>query len=100
MASTFAPYSLLHGHGQKLVTREQSKRIRWRVLAVASETPPGEGKRRQKGPPGVDTRIHWENEEEGWVGGGNSQKRLNPEEELLGSKFSDLLNDSNDSHYQ
>ncbi|KAK2658483.1 hypothetical protein Ddye_005016 [Dipteronia dyeriana] len=60
---------------------------------------------RQRAAPGVDTRIHWENQDEGWIGGssGNSQKKLNPEEDhknLLGHNFSDLLNDSSDSHYQ
>ncbi|XWS69635.1 hypothetical protein CRYUN_Cryun04dG0195700 [Craigia yunnanensis] len=63
--------------------------------------------KRQRAPPGVDTRIHWDNEDEGWVGGpSNSQQtkeKLNAEEEhknLLGEKFADLLNDSFDSHYQ
>ena len=63
--------------------------------------------KRQRAPPGVDTRIHWDNEDEGWVGGpSNSQQskeKLHAEEEhknLLGEKFADLLNDSFDSHYQ
>uniref|UniRef100_A0A0F7H1H0 Chaperone DnaJ-domain superfamily protein n=1 Tax=Monsonia marlothii TaxID=163685 RepID=A0A0F7H1H0_9ROSI len=79
----------------------------FRVSATATEGPDN-----SSGPwkpqPGVDTRIHWENEEDGWIGGsgGSSnaeQKRFSEEEEkksLLGEKFADLLNESSDSHYQ
>ncbi|KAA8538661.1 hypothetical protein F0562_028269 [Nyssa sinensis] len=64
--------------------------------------------RPQRAPPGVDTRIHWENEDEGWIGGTTTtsqptQEQLQAEEEqknLWGEKFSDLLNNSTDSHYQ
>ncbi|GLT24984.1 hypothetical protein SLA2020_001430 [Shorea laevis] len=61
--------------------------------------------KRQRAPPGVDTRIHWENEDEGWIGGTTSsqKEKLDAEEEqknLLGEKFADLLNDSSNSHYQ
>ncbi|CAI9105330.1 OLC1v1004227C1 [Oldenlandia corymbosa var. corymbosa] len=55
----------------------------------------------QRAPPGVDTRIHWENEDEGWVGGSTNST---PVEEQLkaeqSKKFADLLNSSSDSHYQ
>uniref|UniRef100_A0A2N9H5N3 J domain-containing protein n=1 Tax=Fagus sylvatica TaxID=28930 RepID=A0A2N9H5N3_FAGSY len=76
-----------------------------RVFASQDPTP-------QKGPsapPGVDTRIHWDNEDEGWIGGSTTsqpkqqQDQSNEAKEtknLLGEKFSDLLNDSSDSHYQ
>uniref|UniRef100_A0A0F7H119 Chaperone DnaJ-domain superfamily protein n=1 Tax=Pelargonium myrrhifolium TaxID=253081 RepID=A0A0F7H119_9ROSI len=61
--------------------------------------------------PDVDTRIHWENDEEGWIGGdsggGSSERggqyRFSEEEEkksMLGEKFTELLNESSDSHYQ
>ncbi|GMH00334.1 hypothetical protein Nepgr_002173 [Nepenthes gracilis] len=61
--------------------------------------------RRKRAPPGVDTRIHWKNEDEGWIGGSTEQSKkdqLKTEEEqknLLGEEFADLLN-SFDSHYQ
>ncbi|KAI4370399.1 hypothetical protein MLD38_018754 [Melastoma candidum] len=77
-----------------------------RVTAAAEERPQGTGQRRQRAPPGVDTRIHWENEDEGWVGGNTSEKKggetLDEEEQrnLLGDRFSDLLNESNNSHYK
>lgn len=64
-----------------------------------------DAQRGQKAPPGVDTRIHWESEDEGWVGGSNSQpteEQLKAEAEqnnLLGEKFADLL-DTSDSHYK
>ena len=59
----------------------------------------------RRAPPGVDTRIHWDNEDEGWVGGRitNSEQTKQAEDEqknMLGKKFADLLNDSSDSHYQ
>ncbi|KAI3449534.1 hypothetical protein Pfo_006199 [Paulownia fortunei] len=69
----------------------------FRVLAVQGSS----GK--QRAPPGVDTRIHWENEDEGWIGGsssGSTQEQVKEEDELLGEKFSDLLNSSSDSYYQ
>ncbi|KAJ6764065.1 putative proteinD(P)H-QUINONE OXIDOREDUCTASE SUBUNIT T CHLOROPLASTIC [Salix purpurea] len=59
----------------------------------------------QRAPPGVDTRIHWDNDDEGWVGGRStdSEQTKQAEDEqknMLGKKFADLLNDSSDSHYQ
>lgn len=53
--------------------------------------------------PGVDTRIHWENEDEGWIGGSSKSKTEAEEKEkqdFLGERFSELLNNSSDSHYQ
>ncbi|XP_051141970.1 NAD(P)H-quinone oxidoreductase subunit T, chloroplastic [Andrographis paniculata] len=58
---------------------------------------------RQRAPPGVDTRIHWENEDEGWIGGDTSratQEQSKEEEDLLGNKFAELINSSSDSYYQ
>ncbi|XP_071709706.1 NAD(P)H-quinone oxidoreductase subunit T, chloroplastic [Rutidosis leptorrhynchoides] len=103
--------SLLPGRGgtatsttvswRKPVTHINSKTI-LRVYAVAG------GGERQKAAPGVDTRIHWENEDEGWVGGSSKNATQSVEEEeeeeqknkFLGEKFSELLNNSTDSHYQ
>ncbi|GJV28022.1 NAD(P)H-quinone oxidoreductase subunit T, chloroplastic [Tanacetum coccineum] len=84
----------------KPVTRVGGRSV-LRVYAAAE----GEGEGRQKPPPGVDTRIHWENEDEGWVGGSTNTTRSSIDEEeqkknLLGEKFSELLNNSTDSHYQ
>ncbi|KDP34831.1 hypothetical protein JCGZ_11193 [Jatropha curcas] len=124
MASIAAPqassYSLfLRSHGnhshqlltRKAITRNKKKNSNnnnggFRVLAETQE--PQSQSKRQRATPGVDTRIHWENEEEGWIGGSSnstSQKRLEEEEEeqrksLLGDKFADLLNDTSGSHYQ
>ncbi|KAL5845942.1 hypothetical protein ACOSQ3_009466 [Xanthoceras sorbifolium] len=127
MASTVAPYSLFLktqinvNKSKQLTTREEQKTTtttatllirrraarRTTLLRVLVLAAAGGGQGRRGAPPGVDTRIHWENPDEGWIGGssGNSQqqKKLNPEEEqdnLLGHKFSDLLNESSDSHYQ
>lgn len=111
MASTAAPqasYLLLlktqnttnsNKDPQQLLTIR--KKGGFRVFAA------GQGPRkRQRAPPGVDTRIHWDNPDEGWIGGSStstSQQRLNAEEEkknLLGDKFADLLKDAAGSHYQ
>lgn len=79
-----------------------------RVVASSSSSEgAGKGKRPPRAPPGVDTRIHWESQDEGWIGGGSgsqqTQQKFDEEEEqknLLGNKFADLLNNSSDSHYQ
>ncbi|KAI3983916.1 hypothetical protein MKX01_011624 [Papaver californicum] len=69
-----------------------------------------------RAPPGVDTRIHWDNSEDGWIGGstttnssqstkdevgGGEGKYSSQQESFLGQDFPDLLNSaSNDCHYQ
>ncbi|KAK7263785.1 hypothetical protein RJT34_31382 [Clitoria ternatea] len=57
--------------------------------------------RPQKPPPGVDTRIHWENENEGWIGGNGNKQHSKPNE-VLGEDFADLLTTTSgsDSHYE
>ncbi|KAL0419984.1 UNVERIFIED_CONTAM: NAD(P)H-quinone oxidoreductase subunit T, chloroplastic [Sesamum radiatum] len=84
-------------HLVKQGTRENNHHGRFRVLAVQGS----DG--RQRAPPGVDTRIHWENEDEGWIGGSSSrstQEQVKDNDDLLGEKFSDLLDSSTDSYYQ
>ncbi|XP_057782394.1 NAD(P)H-quinone oxidoreductase subunit T, chloroplastic [Salvia miltiorrhiza] len=59
--------------------------------------------KRQQAPPGVDTRIHWESDDEGWIGGSSSsstKEQAKEEDRSLGEKFSELLNSSSDSYYQ
>ncbi|XP_047978090.1 NAD(P)H-quinone oxidoreductase subunit T, chloroplastic [Salvia hispanica] len=74
------------------------RRCTFRVQAVQGPTPSSE--KRRQAPPGVDTRIHWESEDEGWIGGSSSQEQPKDEDDLLGEKFSELLNSSTDSYYQ
>lgn len=85
--------------GRSLKTNQRRRRVGLQVYAT-QEAP----RRRQRAPPGVDTRIHWENEDEGWIGESKSQstqERINKDEKnLLDEKFSDLLNSSANSHYQ
>ncbi|KAF7850765.1 hypothetical protein BT93_L5014 [Corymbia citriodora subsp. variegata] len=89
------------GGGADVLGRRRRRR---RVRVSATQGP----QERRPPPPGVDTRIHWENEDGGWIGGDGSkskegEKQLGAEEEqrnLLGEKFADLLNESADSHYQ
>nr|XP_016484951.1 PREDICTED: NAD(P)H-quinone oxidoreductase subunit T, chloroplastic-like [Nicotiana tabacum] len=86
-------------YGQWLTAKQRSRCGGFQVYAT-QEGP----SKRQRAPPDVDTRIHWENEDEGWVGGSKSQsaqERIKADEKnLLDEKFSDLLNSSADSHYQ
>lgn len=52
---------------------------------------------------GVDTRIHWENPDEGWIGGGSDPTKSVDEEKnnlFSDDKFAELIKDSFDSHYQ
>lgn len=62
-----------------------------------------DSERPQRTGAGVDTRIHWENEDEGWIGGSNKQKQSNsdekPKNNLLGEDFADLLTFEG-SHYE
>ncbi|KAI6699181.1 hypothetical protein NL676_019300 [Syzygium grande] len=115
MASTAPPpqasFSLFAGRrrstaGTRIARDARVPGRRRRLRVFAAQGP----RERQQPPPGVDTRIHWENEDEGWIGGDSSgskegEKQLGAEEEeeqrnLLGEKFADLLNESSDSHYQ
>ncbi|OMO93401.1 hypothetical protein CCACVL1_06492 [Corchorus capsularis] len=76
MASTTtfqASYSLLLKPQTKLEAagrRRSRARIRRRAngnsLGIFATQGPSKP---QRSPPGVDTRIHWENEDEGWIGG-------------------------------
>ncbi|GMP79085.1 hypothetical protein CsSME_00034760 [Camellia sinensis var. sinensis] len=83
-------------------TRRRGRNTRHSSLGVFVSAVQGSEGGRQRAPPGVDTRIHWENEDEGWIGGSNSQSTAAEEDQssLLGEKFSELLNSSSDSHYQ
>ncbi|CAH1424377.1 unnamed protein product [Lactuca virosa] len=83
----------------KPTTGVGSKRV-LRVYAADGEGGGGGG--RQRAPPGIDTRIHWENEDDGWVGGSATESATEEDQtnNLLGEKFSELLNNSTDSHYQ
>ena len=77
-------------------------------LQVQASQGPGPGlgtPRPKRAPPGVDTRVHWDNEDEGWIGGTNTDKQQSTAEEknpknLLGEKFADLLSASSGSHYE
>lgn len=117
MASTVSPqspYSLFlktqHGSLQQLTKepRAATARTRSKILHVFASQKAGSNKSQRRAQPGVDTRIHWENEDEGWIGGSSSSshqtnQNFNAEEEqknLLGEKFADLLDNSSDSHYQ
>ncbi|KAK9095933.1 hypothetical protein Sjap_021430 [Stephania japonica] len=86
--------------------RPPNRRIAVHVFATQGPASAEPG-RRQRAPPGVDTRIHWDNQDEGWLGVENSKPsddvKLEDEQQqqqsFMGDKFTELL-DSADSHYQ
>ncbi|KAH7680913.1 Molecular chaperone (DnaJ superfamily) domain-containing protein [Dioscorea alata] len=74
-------------------------------LFVASSSPTSEPSPKQpKRTPRVDTRIHWDNQEEGWLG--KKSKPQNPKKpqtqtkQYLSEHFADLINNSSATHYQ
>ncbi|XP_027355696.1 NAD(P)H-quinone oxidoreductase subunit T, chloroplastic [Abrus precatorius] len=105
MASTAAPRVVLYsavilGNQPKALRgkglRGETRNTRYSTLQVqASST-----RRPQRAPPGVDTRIHWDNEDEGWIGGNDTQHQQNSANNLLGENFADLLATSSGSHYE
>lgn len=99
--------SLLPGRGGTTTRITAATTVSWykpvtRVggRSVARVYAAGGGKQRASSD--VDTRIHWENEDDGWVGGSTTRAAEEEEQKnnLLGEKFSELLNNSTDSHYQ
>lgn len=113
-------YSLLFGSRENINGRRRRRRKKaafnsnnvntnLKVYALSQQQqqqqdPAGNQKQRKKAPPGVDTRIHWENENDGWIGGNTTSSSIPDDQEqqknFLGDKFSDLLTESSDSHYQ
>ncbi|RDX98682.1 NAD(P)H-quinone oxidoreductase subunit T, chloroplastic, partial [Mucuna pruriens] len=85
------PHVLILGNGPQpqakfLTTRTTNNSTRLQVQAS------------RRAPPGVDTRIHWDNEDEGWVGGTNSKQK--PNNNVFGDEFAPLLTASLGSHYE
>ncbi|KAL6658662.1 hypothetical protein ACP70R_004248 [Stipagrostis hirtigluma subsp. patula] len=87
------------------LNRHQPRRRHVKVVVAAASTPdaepaPAAGQGRKKT---VDTRIHWSDPDEGWVGGkakkegDDGGRRKN---EPLGASFADLINNPSESHYQ
>lgn len=94
----FTPF--LHGH------QARSRLRRARVAVVAASAPDAEptpaastaGQGRKKT---VDTRIHWSDPDEGWIGGKAKKKEDDGgRNEPLGGRFADLINNPSESHYQ
>ncbi|OEL24822.1 NAD(P)H-quinone oxidoreductase subunit T, chloroplastic [Dichanthelium oligosanthes] len=93
---------LLHRHQPR--SRRRANAI---VVVAAASTPDaeptpaaaaGQGKKKT-----VDTRIHWSDPDEGWIGG-NTKKEGDGggrgKKEPLGGRFADLINSASESHYQ
>ncbi|KAL9295991.1 hypothetical protein ACSQ67_021887 [Phaseolus vulgaris] len=68
---------------------------------MQSSSAGAEFSRTPESPPGVDTRIHWDNEDEGWIGGGDRDKKTKSSNMFADDDFSDLLLTSSlSSHYE
>ncbi|XP_068638687.1 NAD(P)H-quinone oxidoreductase subunit T, chloroplastic [Aristolochia californica] len=85
--------------------RGRVRRTKGCVQAASQESEGGSSPPfgRKKGTPGFDTRIHWENPDEGWLGVKPRPEKAEQSEEKnenFGEKFADLLKNSTDSHYQ
>lgn len=100
LTSPFCPLSQKHSCIQRPQPWFITKRTKHDHLRITHAAQSSNG--RQRAPPGVDTRIHWENEDEGWIGATKSKsaKEQLKTDEDLDKKLSDLLNSSSDSHYQ
>ncbi|XP_073526448.1 uncharacterized protein [Phyllobates terribilis] len=68
-------------------------------MRVVAANAAGGGKPQKRAPPGVDTRIHWDNDDQGWVGNTAPDATANNQQSLLGDNFSDDW-DFSGSHYQ
>ncbi|XP_020208502.1 NAD(P)H-quinone oxidoreductase subunit T, chloroplastic [Cajanus cajan] len=100
MASTAAPPQLLMSNlmfGNH--TYPQAKFLR---TASTNGLQVHASRRPQRPPPGVDTRIHWDNEDEGWVGdkGTKQKQQQQTDNNMLADDFPDLLTTSLGSHYE
>ncbi|KAE8783860.1 NAD(P)H-quinone oxidoreductase subunit T, chloroplastic [Hordeum vulgare] len=78
------------------------RRARFVVAASTADAEPspeataaGPGKKKT-----VDTRIHWSDPDEGWVGGKAKKEGDGRKEKPLGRSFADLINNPSESHYQ
>ncbi|KAK4256242.1 hypothetical protein QN277_009132 [Acacia crassicarpa] len=105
MASVAATQVLLRNvlsrnHRSTRFSSLQSSTSRSLLLRVRASQTSEEPRERQKAPPGVDTRIHWDNEDEGWIGGTTSNSKQSKPEDVLGQNFADLLSDFSGSHYE
>ncbi|CAL4993998.1 unnamed protein product [Urochloa decumbens] len=92
---------LLHRH--QFRSRQRANAVV--VVAAAASTPDAEPAAGQGKKKTVDTRIHWSDPDEGWVGGkakkeGDGGDGRRSKNEPLGGRFADLINAASESHYQ
>ncbi|XP_020111980.1 NAD(P)H-quinone oxidoreductase subunit T, chloroplastic [Ananas comosus] len=83
--------------------RRRSCRCDFRAVAASDTSTGEEPATRERRKPRVDTRIHWSNPDEGWIGGKKSKTEADVQDkkdEYVGGKFADLISRSTESHYQ
>ncbi|KAK3118596.1 hypothetical protein QOZ80_9BG0702130 [Eleusine coracana subsp. coracana] len=92
-ARPFTPF--LHG--------QRPRRRRVNVVVAAASTPDAEPKATgaEQGKKTVDTRIHWSDPDEGWIGGdAKKDSGRSGKKEPLGRSYADLMNSSSETHYE
>ncbi|KAG1370037.1 NAD(P)H-quinone oxidoreductase subunit T, chloroplastic [Cocos nucifera] len=69
--------------------RKYKNPVLWRMHVRASDSSGGSSSAGEKRKRRVDTRIHWSNPDEGWIGGGKTTPKTENEkkEEILGGRF-------------
>nr|XP_010930616.1 NAD(P)H-quinone oxidoreductase subunit T, chloroplastic [Elaeis guineensis] len=81
--------------------RKYKNPVIWRMHVRASDSSGGSSSTGEKRERRVDTRIHWSNPDEGWIGGKTTPKtESEKKEEILGGRFAELIDKSAASHYQ
>jgi len=99
-ATASRPLTPLHRH------QPRSQRRASAIVVAAASTPDAEptaaagaGQEKKKT---VDTRIHWSDPDEGWIGGKAKKDGAGgrSKNEPLGGRFADLISAASESHYQ
>jgi len=95
--------AFLHRHDAR--TRRHSRFIVATASTADAEPSPEGASSSSAAGPGrkktVDTRIHWSDPDEGWVGGKEKKEGSGHKDEPMGRRFADLINNpSDESHYQ
>jgi hypothetical protein len=93
---------LLHRHHPRSWRRASAVVVAAASTPEAEPTAAGSGQEKKKT---VDTRIHWSDPDEGWIGGkakkdGAGGVGGRSKNEPLGGRFADLINAASESHYQ
>lgn len=93
---SFSPSSSLRNYHSNL--KFSGRRLRVMAYDDSPSEESATGKKRKH----VDTRIHWSNQEDGWIGTKKSTSQTDKAEKKapFGGRFADLIDQATTSHYQ